>query len=522
MMKAFKKILALFLAISMMMNGVGFCADSSDILDFLPAFVSARPSIKSLSTTTAAPFELIKINGSGFSRISDLVVTFSNGSYVVNVLPVDGTANTLEVSVPFFVDTTTGSLGSGVVNVTVARKSYNIQSNSISGFTISELPYSSDAPGSVTVAFLQDLQTLALDAQSQLTFLQEASNGQVDTTSQIASLNLMTLNLTDLLGGITNIMNGQEAPGLSPTINQQSLSNSDRILLGYLNQLDNIGKASLSSITYYNNSTELFTLANNSIPNYQKMYAINQISFVGFYEFWKKSAPYVGTAVMLAAPIIGPELLGAYALAYSIPLAASAILSYTSFKNGLSWGDPDYRDFKPVADRMITACLELGGLVNMPSKLAALIHFVSQSKRDFELSKELLEPVLENEAIIRDNWNPPGITAQGSWVGTMTWDNGPTESFSAELQQTQYVVQGYVDYGGVHYEANGETYGYEITFNWNIYSGDCLAKLQMAGKFSQDGSSMHGDFVDTYSCTIAGTTLTETATGTWVLSKVLD
>lgn len=162
-------------------------------------------AIVRLSKKTAGPFDVIKIYGAGFTAAADMRVIFANGAYVVSVPPVYGTRTTLEAPVPFFFDKKSGAIKSGVVKVTVKSKSLGIKSNTISGFAITDLPRTTQAAGTITLAFLEDLKTLTGYSRGQLAFLKKASHGKVNTTRASSQM----IKMESTLGGTADCRYGQ-------------------------------------------------------------------------------------------------------------------------------------------------------------------------------------------------------------------------------------------------------------------------------------------------------------------------
>ena len=228
-MKAFKNILALFLAISMMMNGVGFCADSSGILEFLQPFCQQGPAIQSISQSAADPFEIIKVYGTGFSNLSDMLVTFAKESYVIEVAPIYGTTNSLEVPVPVFFDTVTGEIGSAIVSTHNKKIDKEIL-KFIFRLHYSLSSISTEQPGKTFVACLQDLQTIMGYAKSHLSFVESADQRAGEYFDDDSSINQGTNKLAQLQTAITAIMDN--SPAGSPEI--QALAVADRFALGLL------------------------------------------------------------------------------------------------------------------------------------------------------------------------------------------------------------------------------------------------------------------------------------------------
>ncbi|MDO8519147.1 MAG: hypothetical protein Q7T11_03170, partial [Deltaproteobacteria bacterium] len=102
-------------------------------------------SISSLDATTASPFASLTITGSGFDPEEAVVAVLfiPTGNGIPVAVPVNaGEADTLTVSVPPYMDATTGAYSSGAVGVQVVQidgETVNT-SNLKSGLTISELP----------------------------------------------------------------------------------------------------------------------------------------------------------------------------------------------------------------------------------------------------------------------------------------------------------------------------------------------------------------------------------------------
>jgi hypothetical protein len=187
--------------------------------------------ISSLSESTANPFNLLTITGSGFD--SSAIVNFSSASigFSQNIPPIFVSQTSLIVSVPALFSAAT-SIG-GTVNVAVQEPS-NL-SNSIQ-LQIGKLPPAPPtAPGTVTLGFLQG-ELLALGNYQQNISGTSGDSSQLEAalSAEINSIELFISQLTPVVSGSVASANLGSINGISLSISATDLTNTDRALIGLI------------------------------------------------------------------------------------------------------------------------------------------------------------------------------------------------------------------------------------------------------------------------------------------------
>jgi len=200
----------------------------------------AGPHITALSTSSAIPFSLLTITGSGFDPRAHLSVRFSNNrGFVVEAPPLSVNPMSIAVFVPAFGKS--GAFSPGTVSVELVE-SGGITSNEIDGFVIQDLPPApSLPPGTVTLAFMTAVANLA----NQL--LDTISRTRLGTTALANALANENALLNQLISAVQGITQGASQNldlgslnGTSITFGRADLTNTDRWILGVYIRLTSI------------------------------------------------------------------------------------------------------------------------------------------------------------------------------------------------------------------------------------------------------------------------------------------
>ena len=204
---------------------------------------AASAQITSLSETTANPFDLLTITGSGFD--STATVNFSApGGFSVNVQPEVIGQTSLTVSVPVLLSGTTAS--SGTANVAVLESS--ALSNSIP-LQIGALPPAPSAvAGTITLGFLQgELTALG-------NFQQSVSGTSGDSPQLELALSAEINSITLTINQVAPVVSGSATSALLGSVNGTSLSvsgadlaNTDRTLIGMIQTIAALPASSFSA-----------------------------------------------------------------------------------------------------------------------------------------------------------------------------------------------------------------------------------------------------------------------------------
>ena len=494
-------------------------------------------TIVRLSKKAAGPFDVVKIFGSGFTAASDMRVIFANGAYVVSVPPVYGTKTTLEAPVPFFFDKKSGAIKSGVVRVTVKSKSLGIKSNTISGFTITDLPRSTQAAGTITLVFLEDLKTLTGYSKTQLAFLKKASKGKVNTTQANSQISKMETSLGGLQTAVTAIQKGQATTQASSIkVTKSSLAIADRLFLAYLAQLDAVAKAPLGrGVTAVPDRASVPADA-LSIPSLKQIYEklASYAKDADFneeklWEFLKRNEGVVGTtasvlvlgATALSLPTVATAV-GGMALIYSAGIAFYTVNDYMAFYLGLPSGVTKADGFWPLFEALLTTGLDMATF-HLPDTVfpKQMYDLYSQYDDDIDLTKRLVGPVEDSTKTLVPELLRIGIS--GSWAGRLTvYFEGEEEtvSLSANFTESGLSFSGQMTLADMVGSVIGTINGYNTSFTYThsetyqgiLYNLSCL----FSDGLSADGRSMSGKCTVTE--TAKGYTPT-TFTGTWILSR---
>ncbi|MBU2487895.1 MAG: hypothetical protein KKA60_00735 [Proteobacteria bacterium] len=193
-------------------------------------------SLVALGADNAMPMGLLTVNGYGFE--GQLSVLFSDGDrFSANIPVIDATANTLLVAVPPFVDTESGSIGSGTVSVRVIR--YTAQgaeaSNAVEGLRIAGIPVPVTPPGALSLAFLQAniavAATLGNDIQGSSLDTPALNDALANQAMALATILEKLQDVADNPGHTYEIGQIGDDPVI---VRQADLELSDRMVLGLL------------------------------------------------------------------------------------------------------------------------------------------------------------------------------------------------------------------------------------------------------------------------------------------------
>jgi len=500
----------------------------------------ASLAISKISKKTAGPFDVIKIYGAGFTEAADMRVIFANGAYVVTVPAVCGTKTTLEVGVPFFFDKKTGAIKAAVVKVTVKSKSLGIKSNTLSGFTITDLPRTTQAAGTVTLAFLKDLKTLTGYSKGQLDFLQKASKGKVNTTKAKSQVSKMETNLGALQTALTAIQKGQATTQASSIkVTKASLAISDRIILGLLAQLDAIAKAPLETGVTAAPDRAWVPPDGLAIPSLKEIYwkLTGGSEEEGFneqklWEFLKTNEAAVGTVaqiITMATATSFPAIaaaVGGVALVYAMGITFYTLSEYVAYYLGLPSGVTEADGFWPLFESIMNTSLAMVGF-RLPkiSSWKPILDLYGQGFNDFDMIRQMLKPVKESAPTIIPEFLK--IHVAGSWSGKIycKMEGEPEEqfSFTANFTESGLSLSGKIglDGSGNVYDVSGAMCGYFISFDFydSGTAGGATYETfwEFTGNLSGNGRSMAG--THGFYSKISSDPEPLEWNGTWILSR---
>ena len=190
---------------------------------------ASLPQISSLSASTANPFDLLTITGSGFDYTASVNFMSAAIGFSVNLQPLYVSQTSLIVSVPvMFIGST---FTSGTVSVTVVGSSGQSNSPQIQIGAVPPAPPS--APGTVTLGFMEGELALANQFSSETT----ANPLSSDLAALITSLNAA-------IPPIESVVNGTATSADLGSLNGQP------VILGVteLSQMDQLSVALLQSL----------------------------------------------------------------------------------------------------------------------------------------------------------------------------------------------------------------------------------------------------------------------------------
>lgn len=504
----------------------------------------ASIAIRKLSKKTAGPFDVIKIFGAGFTKASDMRVIFASGAYAVTVPAIYGTKTSLDVGVPVFIDKKTGAIKSGVVKVTVKSKSLGIKSNTLTGFKITDLPRTTQAAGTVTQAFLEDLKTLTGFTRGQLDFLQKASKGKVNTTKAKSGVSKMATKLGALQTTLAAILKDQAiTQGFSVKINKASLAVSDRLILGFLAQLDAVVKAPHKTCVTAALERDWVPPDGLAIPSLTEIYEklASYAEEKGFdqqvlFEYLKRSGAWVGTAAgtltvlsyMTAAvtPAVAAAA-GSVALVYGIGITSFVLTNYVCFYLGLPSGVNEAEGFWPLLEDVSRTFLGMTALrLANVCRLKKLLDIFDLALNERDVANQLEEPVKKAAPKIFKQFH--SLTVEGAWSGKIyiKWEGEELQGFfAANFTESGLSLSGVIQCQvgsneGYKLDVSGTICGYLISFDWHdsgvIGSFYFEEFWEFNGNLSGDGTKLAG--THEYHEYMNGSEL-RGWTGTWTLSR---
>ena len=170
------------------------------------------PAALNLTSLSATPGDIVVLRAEGLDPVAATFATFEFGtarSIDVPVRSVDG--NEVRVTVPFFIDPESLTLGAGRVSVSLKQEFPGGSAiyGPIDNFSIGELPSSAGDPGQVTLQVLDQLLLLAGQAPSQWTRLEEAAAGLIDARSVVAAIESTQADLLALREQVALVASGQ-------------------------------------------------------------------------------------------------------------------------------------------------------------------------------------------------------------------------------------------------------------------------------------------------------------------------
>jgi hypothetical protein len=203
---------------------------------------SGLPQINSLSQTTANPFDLLTITGSGFDSTAMVNISSTANGFSANIQPVVVSETSLVMAVPVLSNGSTFSRGAA--NLMVVQSSG--QSNS-TPLQIAGLPPAPPlAPGTVTLGFLQAELAIAQQLNSEVT----PSPLPSDLAALISALNAVIPPIEAVVNGAASSANLGSLNGQPVILGETELAQMDKLSLALLQAMsDSSGPGSSSGAT---------------------------------------------------------------------------------------------------------------------------------------------------------------------------------------------------------------------------------------------------------------------------------
>jgi hypothetical protein len=174
--------------------------------------VAPAPSIR-INQSDSPPGELVTIQSSRFLSDIPVSVRFFKDSFSISVSAVEVREDSITVAIPPSLDLESGGSGSAVVSIEASQEQVagTVVSNTVTGFTIEDLPASTVAPGTIYLAYLEGMERMVLDAQADLELVAAASDGAVSVPELQTNLAVLLNQITTLKTEINTIVKDPSA-----------------------------------------------------------------------------------------------------------------------------------------------------------------------------------------------------------------------------------------------------------------------------------------------------------------------
>lgn len=214
-------------------------ADSPQKLALSGTGVAPPITVQSFAPASVLPGGQVTLTGTGFDATQSPLVTFAEASgFSAQVAPTSVSATSMTVSVPPFVDASSGALASGsfTISVTQTATGQTVSSAALPGLAVQALPTLPSAQGRLTLDFLQATRNYL-----GTTLISSVQGSSIETSDLDAALANELTALDTILPGIRAVVNGQSASyiigtyaGQNVVVTPAALSEVDRLLLGML------------------------------------------------------------------------------------------------------------------------------------------------------------------------------------------------------------------------------------------------------------------------------------------------
>jgi hypothetical protein len=193
-------------------------------------------TLQAFAPTATGPAQLLQITGSGLDPAQALTLTLSDSNgYSVTIPPVAETTSTFSVSVPAYINATSGAFGSGTVSLQATQGS--AQSNVLTGFQIQALTPATGTKGNATLSLIQ--ASLAEAQKLQMSVMNTPQN----STALQDAIGVQIFNLQQLVTNVQNVVqNGASfslgaVNGVDITVTQSNISDVDDLIIATLQSL---------------------------------------------------------------------------------------------------------------------------------------------------------------------------------------------------------------------------------------------------------------------------------------------
>jgi hypothetical protein len=214
-------------------------------------FGASGPTLSTFSPAALAPAGVLTLTGSNFDPTANLALTlFDNTGYSVSVPLTSVTATGATAVVPPYFNVGTGAFGSGTVNlkVTQAAAGVSVDTNTLSGFTIQQLPAAKNA-GQGTFALIQATlqQAQALQASTVGTVL-DSPQLEAAIESEVQDIQQLVTNIQSVVQDGASFSLGAVG-GVDITVNASNISDVDNLILATLQSLAAQTTGSAATVT---------------------------------------------------------------------------------------------------------------------------------------------------------------------------------------------------------------------------------------------------------------------------------
>jgi hypothetical protein len=197
------------------------------------------PTLTAFSPAEGLPATLLTITGTNINPGATLSLTLSDATgYSVNIPLTAASATSITASVPPYINTSNGSFGSGVVNLTLTQSSGGAtqNSNTLQGYQIQKLP-AATTNGNSTLALIQANLQEANNLQQKIMGTPQATPAvESAIATQIADLQSLATNIQNVVQQGQSFSLGSVG-GVNIEVTPANINDVDNLILAQLQSL---------------------------------------------------------------------------------------------------------------------------------------------------------------------------------------------------------------------------------------------------------------------------------------------